>query len=214
MPAAELTSITLDGSLPPLFAPQVYLVRGSFREARPLTPEGTPALDASVRSAVRALLRWGGYKPSGRGRPASESLVKAVEVGRWPTIHPLVDHCNVLSMRSGLPISVVDAGLLIEPLKIRIGQPGESYEFNPSGQVLDLKGILLLADNLGPTGSPVKDAQRTKVSAQTSDFLLVIWGTSDCPEAARTVSSGLLGWCDEQSASCRMLSFSDSALAT
>src|SRR5579864_1122080 len=34
--------------------------------------------DDSVRDAVRALLRHGGFKPTGRSKPASEYLLKAV----------------------------------------------------------------------------------------------------------------------------------------
>src|SRR4051812_32854911 len=63
-------------------------------------PEGrtvaAPALsvDDKVRGAVRALLRHGGYKPSGRGKPASEYLQAAMAEARFPSINPLVDVCN------------------------------------------------------------------------------------------------------------------------
>jgi DNA/RNA-binding domain of Phe-tRNA-synthetase-like protein len=157
------------------------------------SPHGMP--DQTVRSAVRQLLRFGGYKPSGRGRPASESLAKAVEEGRWPTIHPLVDECNRLSLASGLPISVLDAQLVTPPLVVRLGEPGEQYLFNPSGQILDLKGLLLLADAAGPTASPVKDAQRSKISPDSQRFLVVVWGTREAPEALATVQRGVLAWC-------------------
>ncbi len=38
--------------------------------------------DDAVRSAVRDLLRHGGYKPTGRGKPASEYLIRAAEGDR------------------------------------------------------------------------------------------------------------------------------------
>ena len=201
----DLQLIKLSGDLPEAVAPRAFLVSGEFPEGEQAPPE-LPQVEEAVKSAVRALLRWGGYKPSGRGRPASESLVKAVEDGRWPTIHPLVDECNRLSLRSGLPISVVDAGVLSEPLELRLGQPEEEYVFNPSGQVLGLKGLLLLADATGPTGSPVKDAQRSKISADSQDFLIVVWGTNLAPNAAQQVDAGLTTWCVQRGVECRALS--------
>ena len=63
-----------------------------------------------VKLKVRNLLRHGGFKPSGRSKPASEYLIGAVEKGRMSSINPAVDCCNVASLYSGLPISVVDIG--------------------------------------------------------------------------------------------------------
>lgn len=199
-----MTAIALGAPLPEEFTPTAFLVEGDFSDASvvPDPVPTAPAVDEAVKKAVRTLLRFGGYKPSGRGRPASESLAKAVEDGRWPTIHPLVDECNRLSLSSGLPISVVDADLLQGALTIRVGQPGESYVFNPSGQELDLKGLLLLADGGGPTGSPVKDAQRSKISGESRRFLIVVWGTSAAASAQNVVDERLKTWCQARSAPC------------
>jgi hypothetical protein len=64
--------------------------------------------DDAVRERVRALLRHGGFKPTGRSKPASEYLLKAVGEGRLSSINMAVDACNVVSLHSGLPVSVVD----------------------------------------------------------------------------------------------------------
>ena len=196
MAQEQAFSLAFEGSLPEELDVSAYLVDGPFGPAEE-QPVSRPAVDEAVKTAVRKLLRFGGYKPSGRGRPASESLAKAVEDDRWPTIHPLVDSCNRLSLASGLPISVVDAGLLSPPLAIRLGHPGEEYVFNPSGQVLDVKGLLVLTDGQGPTGSPVKDAQRSKVSQGTERFLVVVWGTRAAEGATSLVCQGLEQWCGE-----------------
>lgn len=200
----KITNIPVQGQLPDDFLPTAYLVAGDFAAHGSILVEPA-SVDEGTKTAVRALLRWGGYKPSGRGRPASESLAKALADGRWPVIHPLVDECNRLSLNSGLPISVVDAGLLSAPLSFRIGQPGEEYAFNPSGQILDVKGLLLLADLQGPTGSPVKDAQRSKVSPETQEFLIVIWGTRAALAAGSVVRQGLEDWCAQRQATCRQV---------
>src|SRR6188768_3883643 len=58
------------------------------------------ASDDAVRESVRALLRHGGYKPTGRGKPASEYLVRAAAEGKLAAINPAVDACNVASLHS------------------------------------------------------------------------------------------------------------------
>src|SRR5918912_1217437 len=75
-----------------------------------LVPEAAAPLhsDDAVREVVRALLRHGGFKPTGRSKPASEYLLKAFREGLLTPINPAVDVCNAVSLHSGLPISVVD----------------------------------------------------------------------------------------------------------
>src|SRR4051794_18277069 len=59
----------------------------------------------AMRGTVRDLLRHGGFKPTGRGKPASEYLLKAAAEG-LTSINRAVDLGNVVSLHSGLPISV------------------------------------------------------------------------------------------------------------
>src|SRR6185437_15986538 len=76
--------------------------------------------DEGVRSAVRDLLRHGGYKPTGRGKPSSEYLLRAVSEGALGAINAAVDTCNAVSLHSGLPISVVDLDLASPPLRVAV----------------------------------------------------------------------------------------------
>jgi DNA/RNA-binding domain of Phe-tRNA-synthetase-like protein len=135
--------------------------------------------DDKVRTAVRDLLRHGGFKPAGRSKPASEYLVGALAEQRFPTINSLVDACNVVSLHSGLPISLVDLDRIdrAAELTIKIAPAGTSYPFNPTGQVIDVSGLICLYDAQGPTGTPVKDAQRTKTHDQTRHAIAIVWGT-------------------------------------
>jgi DNA/RNA-binding domain of Phe-tRNA-synthetase-like protein len=138
-----------------------------------------------VRADVRNLLRHGGYKPTGRGKPASEYLVRAAGDGVLSSINLAVDVCNVVSLHSGLPISVVDLDLVRLPLSISISGEDTSYVFNTSGQEIRLDGLLCLSDADGPCGTGVKDSQRTKTNAETHRTLTVIWGTTAQPGRAR-----------------------------
>jgi DNA/RNA-binding domain of Phe-tRNA-synthetase-like protein len=132
--------------------------------------------DETVRSAVRDLLRHGGYKPTGRGKPASEYLVRAATEGALGTINAAVDVCNAVSLHSALPISVVDLDRARGPFHVDVAPAGASYVFNASGQEIDLSGLLCLFDADGPCANAVRDAQRTKTQDETRATLSVVWG--------------------------------------
>ena len=59
--------------------------------------DGAAPLSTSdeVRRAVRDLLRSGGFKPTGRSKPASEYLIKAAAEESLTSINLAVDACNV-----------------------------------------------------------------------------------------------------------------------
>src|SRR5687767_3750023 len=78
------------------------------------------ARSEALRSAVRDMLRHGGYKPTGRGKPASEYLVRTAEEDGIRSINLPVDACNVVSLHSGFPISVVDMDLAQPPYRVAI----------------------------------------------------------------------------------------------
>ncbi|MBK6922834.1 MAG: hypothetical protein IPH07_35935 [Deltaproteobacteria bacterium] len=133
--------------------------------------------DAGVREAVRKLLRFGGYKPSGRGKPAAEYLVGAAEAGTLSSINLAVDLCNVVSLHSGLPISVIDLDRARTPMHVALAPAGASYVFNASGQEIALAGLPCLYDADGPCANAVKDSQRTKTHAGTQAVFCIVWGT-------------------------------------
>ena len=138
--------------------------------------------DEAVRAAVRDMLRHRGYKPTGRGKPASEYLVRAASEGALGAINPAVDICNAVSLHSGFPVSVVDLARASPPFRIGVAPAGASYVFNASGQEIDLEGLLCLVDAAGPCANAVRDAQRTKTGPETLATLSVIWGCAGFEE--------------------------------
>lgn len=123
---------------------------------------------AAVKDAVRGMLRRGGFKPAGRQKPASEYLAQAAREGRFPSINAPVDCNNLLSLETGLPISLLDADELGAGAVIRICAAGESYIFNASGQEMDLCGLLCVCAADGtPLGNPVKDSMHGKLKDGT-----------------------------------------------
>jgi DNA/RNA-binding domain of Phe-tRNA-synthetase-like protein len=145
--------------------------------------------DDAIRGSVRDLLRAGGFKPTGRSKPASEYLIRAASEGQLASINLAVDACNAASLHSGLPISVVDLDLTRPPLRIGVAAEGQRFVFNASGQEIDVGGLLCLSDAEGPCANAVKDAQRTKTHAGTRRTLSIVWGTNALPgRAAQTAS--------------------------
>jgi DNA/RNA-binding domain of Phe-tRNA-synthetase-like protein len=159
-------------------------VTGEITALFSLSVSAPMSADDNVRHAVRELLRHDGFKPTGRSKPASEYLLKAAAEGRMASINAAVDVCNAVSLHSGLPISVVDLDLVKPPLRVGVAPTGANYVFNPSGQTIDLGGLLCLFDAEGPCGSAVKDAQRTKTSDTTRRTFTLIWGTNELPGRA------------------------------
>lgn len=142
----------------------------------------TPPQNASVRDpAIRAMLRRGGFKPSGRNRPAQEYLSN---VGRTPaglsSICNIVDVNNYISLKHRLPASIIDASCAGDGLVAREGCPGETYIFNSSGQELRLGGLLCLSTRAGiALASPVKDAFAAHITEGTKSVIGCVYGSLD-----------------------------------
>lgn len=147
----------------------------------PAITQPPAAASDTVRGAVRDLLRWGGFKPSGRSKPSSEYLRNAAAAGPLAAINAAVDTCNAVSLATGLPISVIDLDRSTAPLHIAVAGPGTRYVFNPSGQEIDVSGLVCLFDAGGPCANAVKDAQRTKTHEATRTTLSIVWGTNALP---------------------------------
>ncbi len=140
---------------------------------------GEELVPARVRDEVRAMLRHGKYKPSGRGKPASEFLLRAALSGEFPRKNAPVDVNNIVSLVSGLPGSIFDVALSGPRFHLRYGEPGESYVFNPSGQSIDLEDLPVVCRGVGeawvPCGNPVKDAMETKIRDVTTDVAAILY---------------------------------------
>ena len=153
-------------------------------------PHPFPEADEAHKKHVRDLLRHGGFKPAGRGKPCWEYLRSVAAKDRFPRINAAVDLTNAAALRGALPVSTVDLDRLTLPLRVGIAEAGTSYVFNRSGQTIDLSGLLCLFDAEGPCANAVKDAQRSKTDDATTATLTVIWGTLAVPGRAEA----LMAW--------------------
>lgn len=160
--------------------PSPEALLSDVREAIAVTVARKDSAESTqLKGAARDMLRFGTYKPTGRGKPASEYLLNAAAEGNFPIISALVDINNLASLESLLPISIVDldrAGT--DHFLVRRGREGEEYVFNPAGQVLTLRDLVLLsrmpADT--PCATPIKDCQATKTHEGTRRVLGIVYG--------------------------------------
>jgi hypothetical protein len=148
---------------------------------------GEGFLSPGRKTSVRGMLRFGSYKPTGRGKPSSEYLLGAALEGSFPLVNTSVDANNAVSLEWGFPASIFDMELCGTSLHLRRGVAGESYVFNPSGQVIELKDLLCVCRAEGndwiPCGNPVKDAMATKVRESTRSIAAVIYAPATEPLA-------------------------------
>lgn len=147
------------------------------RRAQPLD-----AGEEETRQACREMLRNGVYRPTGRGKPASEYLLREAAAEAFPRISFPVDANNFISLFSLVPASLWDVDRRPAPLTVfRLGRPGESYVFNPQGQALDLEDLVAGCAAEGdvdagvPIVTPVKDSLATKLTPESRHVAGVVY---------------------------------------
>jgi DNA/RNA-binding domain of Phe-tRNA-synthetase-like protein len=174
---------------------------------------GETLVPDETRSQVRDMLRHGCYKPTGRGKPASEFLLQAALRGEFPRLSEPVDANNAISLASGYPGSVFDRDLSGSSLHVRYGLPGETYVFNPSGQSMDLEDLIVVcrAANEGwePCGNPVKDAMTTKIRPTTRNVISILYvprilGEGEALTWAGRFAELLLATCHAKRSGCSL----------
>lgn len=165
-----------------------------------------PAGGDEHRQHVRAMLRVGGFKPAGRNKPAQEYLARTVEKeGSLPAILNVVDLLNAVSLKSGLPISMLAADRLGASSLLRYGQQDESFVFNRAGQELSLTGLICwCSDQDGdftPLGSPVKNSMAGKVTEKDTGIAVCVYAPAESvtgnelQRIADEFGDGLVRWC-------------------
>lgn len=143
-----------------------------------------PLPSDNLKKNVRDLLRKGGYKPAGRGKPACEYITKSAANGNFPFINNVVDCCNLLSLETGLPMSLLDLDKIGDNLEIRYGKPDEKYVFNASGQEISLAGLISVCgisrnEKSEPFGNPVKDSMKAKTTQNSQNVIGIVYSPQD-----------------------------------
>ncbi len=146
------------------------------RANNPLTEQ-----EETFRLECRNMLRNGSYKPTGRGKPANEYLLKAALDSKFPKVNSLVDINNFISLKYSVPVSVWDTDLAnTSSYEFRLGLEMENYIFNAASQTISLKDLIVgctlnETDGSRPIISPIKDSLQTKLQAQSTNIMGIIY---------------------------------------
>lgn len=122
----------------------------------------------------RSMFHRLGVDPT-KTRPSSEALLRRVLKGQdLPSIHPVVDVCNLASLEHQLPLGLYDRAELRGPVFARLGRKGEGYDGIRKAHV-NLTARPLLADDDGAFGAPTSDSARTQVTDATNALLVIVY---------------------------------------
>ena len=146
-------------------------------------------------AATRQVYKTLGKDPS-RYRPASESLIRRLLQGKnLYQANTLVDLINLASIVHGYSIGGFDASKIAgSALRLGVGKADEPYEGIGRGR-LNIEGLPVYRDELGGIGTPTSDNERTKLTLETSQLLVLINGYDGNEARVRenaTFISGLL----------------------
>ena len=125
-------------------------------------------------AATRRLYKALGKDP-GRYRVASEQLCRRVIRGLGLyRLTTLIDVVNLVSMKSGYPISGLDADKIVgDNLTMGVGKSGEEYHGIGRG-LLNIEGMPVYRDKIGGVATPTSDEERTKFTPDTTHVQICI----------------------------------------
>src|SRR5258708_15146057 len=135
--------------------------------------EPRAVLESPQILATRAAYKALGKDPA-RYRGSAEALLRRIIAGKGlPRINAVVDIINLVSVESRLPIGLYDLAHVQGDIVFRAGRAGETYK-GIGKYDLNLEGLPVFCDALGPHGSPTSDSERTMVTSNTKHVLPVL----------------------------------------
>ncbi len=135
--------------------------------------EPKAALESTEILTTRAAYRALGKDPA-RYRGSAEALLRRVIAGKGlPRINNVVDVINYVSVESRLPVGLYDLAHVQGDILFRAGRAGETYK-GIGKYDLNLEGLPVFCDAVGPHGSPTSDSERTMVTEATKRVIAII----------------------------------------
>src|SRR5271168_134396 len=136
-------------------------------------PEPKAVLESGAIVATRAGYKALGKDPA-RYRGSAEALLRRVIAGKGlPRINNVVDVINLVSVESRLPIGLYDLEHVQGGIVFRVGREAETYK-GIGKYDLNLEGLPVFCDAVGPHGSPTSDSERTMVTAETKRVVVAV----------------------------------------
>jgi DNA/RNA-binding domain of Phe-tRNA-synthetase-like protein len=136
-------------------------------------PEPRAVLESPPILATRLAYKALGKDPA-RYRGSAEALLRRAIAGRGlPRINAVVDIINLVSVESRLPIGLYDLAHVEGDIVFRAGRAGETYK-GIGKYDLNLEGLPVFCDAVGPHGSPTSDSERTMVTSATRNVFAIV----------------------------------------
>lgn len=124
--------------------------------------------------SVRRMYSQTGLDPT-KYRPSSEKLVRRILKDKdLYKINSAVDLCNYISIKYVLPLGLYDFDKINGDVEVRLGKEGEEYN-RIGGDVVHASDKLVAVDQIGIFGNPTADSDRTKITDQTKQLLLLVF---------------------------------------
>lgn len=155
-----------------LLSDEMSALETQFRQQYTLEELNKRPAILATRLAYKAL----GKEP-GRYRPSAEALCRRIlrEIPLY-RIDTLVDIINIVSVKTGFSIGAFDLNKIEgENLILGVGKAGEEFEAIGRGQ-LNIEGLPVYRDTVGGIGTPTSDHDRTKITSNTRQLLVIING--------------------------------------
>jgi DNA/RNA-binding domain of Phe-tRNA-synthetase-like protein len=135
--------------------------------------EPKAVLESAAILATRAAYKALGKDPA-RYRGSAEALLRRVIAGKGlPRINNVVDVINLVSFESRLPVGLYDLAHVQGDIVFRAGRAGETYK-GIGKYDLNLEGLPVFCDAVGPHGSPTSDSERTMVTEATKKVVAMV----------------------------------------
>lgn len=161
-----------------------------------------PAI-AATRAAYKAL----GKDPN-RYRPSAEALCRRVLNGKGLyRLTTLVDIINLVSIDTGFSIGGFDADKIVgDSLTLSVGIENEPFDAIGRGQ-LNIGGLPVYRDAEGPIGTPTSDVERTKLTPDTTNLLMLVNKYGEDEQADNENLMNYIAWLLSKFASAYVLGF-------
>ena len=133
-------------------------------------------------------------KDPNRYRPSAEALCRRIVKGiPLYQINTLVDLINLVSLKTRYSIGGFDADKVEGDVMLGVGKADEKFEAIGRG-MLNIEGLPVYRDDIGAIGTPTSDEERTKITPETTNLLMIINGYSgkNGLEEATEYAKGLL----------------------
>jgi len=129
-------------------------------------------------AALRSTYKKAGKDPS-RYRGSAEALLRRIlnKKGLYQ-INTMVDLNNLVSLETKCSVGTYDFSVLESSIVFRLGEEGESYK-GIGKEEINLHHLPVLCDQIGPFGSPTSDSERTMITLDTKQIMMVIFSFAE-----------------------------------